>query len=90
MLSSRLGVWDVVGYDRQRDEDLAEDFVAYMGMHFPAESSAEDLAFHRGRVPYAPPGVDHAAERHRRDAERPAGRRPERLGQHQPAALSRR
>ncbi len=60
VLSSRLGVWDVVGYDRQRDEDLAEDFVAYMGMHFPAESSAEDLAFHRGRVPYAPPGVDHA------------------------------
>ncbi len=56
ILSSRLGVWDVVGYDRQRDEDLAEDFVAYMGMHFPAESSAEDLAFHRGRTPYAPPG----------------------------------
>jgi hypothetical protein len=57
VLSSRLGVWDVVGYDRQRDEDLAEDFVAYMGMHFPAESSAEDLAFHRGRVPYDPPGA---------------------------------
>jgi hypothetical protein len=56
ILSSRLGVWDVVGYDRQRDEDLAEDFVSYMGMHFPAESSAEDLAFHRGRAPYAPPG----------------------------------
>jgi hypothetical protein len=54
VLSSRLGVWDVVGYDRQRDEDLAEDFVSYMGMHFPAESSAEDLAFHRGRVPFAP------------------------------------
>jgi hypothetical protein len=61
VLSSRLGVWDVVGYDRQRDEDLAEDFVAYMGMHFPAESSAEDLAFHRGRVPYAPPGAQPAA-----------------------------
>ncbi len=58
ILSSRLGVWDVVGYDRQRDEDLAEDFVAYMGMHFPAESSAEDLAFHRGRAPYAPPGSE--------------------------------
>jgi hypothetical protein len=29
-----------------------------MGMHFPAESSAEDLDFHRGRVPYAPPGTD--------------------------------
>jgi hypothetical protein len=56
VLSSRLGVWDVVGYDRQRDEDLAEDFVGYMGMHFPAESSAEDLAYHRGRMPYAPPG----------------------------------
>jgi hypothetical protein len=58
VLSSRLGVWDAVGYDRQRDEDLAEDFVAYMGMHFPAESSAEDLAFHRGRVPFAPPGSE--------------------------------
>ncbi|HEY1691851.1 MAG TPA: hypothetical protein VGG39_06800 [Polyangiaceae bacterium] len=55
ILSSRLGVWDIVGYDRQRDEDLAEDFVAYMGMRFPAESSAEDLAYHRGRLPHAPP-----------------------------------
>jgi hypothetical protein len=63
ILSSRLGVWDVVGYDRQRDEDLAEDFVAYMGMHFPAESSAEDLAFHRGRAPYAPPGSGPGAGR---------------------------
>ncbi|HEY8090248.1 MAG TPA: hypothetical protein VIF09_20445 [Polyangiaceae bacterium] len=53
ILSSRLGVWDVVGYDRQRDEDLAEDFVTYMGMRFPAESSAEDLAYHRGRMPLA-------------------------------------
>jgi hypothetical protein len=58
VLSARLGVWDAVGYDRQRDEDLAEEFVAYMGMHFPAESSAEDLDFHRGRVPFAPPGSD--------------------------------
>jgi len=49
VLSARLGVWDIIGYDRQRDEDLAEAFVAYMGMHFPAESSADDLAFHRGR-----------------------------------------
>jgi hypothetical protein len=49
VLSSRLGVWDVIGYDRQHDEDLAEDFVAFMGMRFPAESSAEDLAYHRGR-----------------------------------------
>lgn len=56
VLSARLGVWDVLGYDRQRDEDLAEDFVAFMGMRFPAESSAEDLAFHRGRVPHAPDG----------------------------------
>jgi len=57
ILSSRLGVWDVVGYDRQRDEDLAEDFVAFMGMRFPAESSAEDLAFHRGRAPRPAPTV---------------------------------
>jgi len=49
VLSARLGVWDVIGYDRQRDEDLAEEFVSFMGMHFPAESSAEDLAFHRAR-----------------------------------------
>lgn len=46
VLSARLGVWEVLGYDRQRDEDLAEEFVTFMGMRFPAESSAEDLAFH--------------------------------------------
>jgi len=57
VLSSRLGVWDVVGYDRQRDEDLAEEFVTFMGMRFPAESSAEDLAYHRGRVPFGPAEV---------------------------------
>jgi hypothetical protein len=51
VLSARLGVWDIVGYDRKRDEDLAEQFVAFMGMHFPAESSADDLAFHRATVP---------------------------------------
>lgn len=50
VLSARLGVWDVIGYDRKWDEDLAEAFVAYMGMHFPAESSADDLAFHRRRT----------------------------------------
>jgi hypothetical protein len=51
VLSARLGVWDAIGYDRQHDEDLAEEFVGYMGMRFPAESSAEDLAYHRGRTP---------------------------------------
>jgi hypothetical protein len=60
VLSSRLGVWDVVGYDRQRDEDLAEEFVGFMGMRFPAESSAEDLAFHRGRTPRVAPHGDPA------------------------------
>jgi hypothetical protein len=50
VLSSRLGVWDAVGYDRQRDESLAEEFVAFMGVRFPAESSADDLAFHRDRA----------------------------------------
>jgi len=54
VLSARLGVWEALGYDRQRDEDLAEAFVEYMGMHFPAESSAEDLAYHRGHVPARP------------------------------------
>jgi hypothetical protein len=60
VLSSRLGVWDVLGYDRERDEDLAEDFVSFMGMRFPAESSAEDLALHRGRSPRARPAPDSA------------------------------
>jgi hypothetical protein len=50
VLSSRLGVWDAIGYDRQRDEDLAEAFVAFMGMRFPAESSADDLAYHHSRA----------------------------------------
>jgi hypothetical protein len=59
VLSARLGVWDVVGYDRQRDEDLAEEFVAFMGMHFPAESSAEDLAYHRSRANRAAPTMAH-------------------------------
>jgi hypothetical protein len=48
VLSSRLGVWSILGYDRQRDEDLAEDFVAFMGISFPVESSTRDLALHRG------------------------------------------
>jgi hypothetical protein len=51
VLSSRLGVWDVVGYDRQRDERLAEAFVAFMGLEAPVESSAQDLTFHGGRAP---------------------------------------
>jgi hypothetical protein len=55
VLSARLGVWDVVGYDRQRDEDLAEEFVAFMGIRYPPESSADDLAYHRGKLPFAPP-----------------------------------
>jgi hypothetical protein len=59
VLSARLGVWDIIGYDRKHDEELAEDFVAYMGMHFPAESSADDLAFHRQRMPLAIPAAGH-------------------------------
>jgi hypothetical protein len=50
VLSARLGVWEAVGYDRRKDEELAEHFVEFMGMHFPAESSAEDLAFHRAHA----------------------------------------
>jgi hypothetical protein len=74
VLSSRLGVWDVVGYDRQRDEDLAEEFVTYMGMRFPAESSAEDLAFHRGHAPRpaAPAPVAAAATHPAKPAVAPA------------------
>lgn len=48
VLSARLGVWDA-GYDSTRDEALAEEFVAYMGMTFPTESSFEDLEFHNAR-----------------------------------------
>jgi hypothetical protein len=55
VLSDQLGVWDAVAYDRQRDEDLAEAFVAYMGMSFPTDTSAEDLAFH-ARRPTTPSG----------------------------------
>jgi hypothetical protein len=47
VLSDAYGVWTVLPYDRQRDEDLAEAFVAFLGMTFPVESSAEDLALHR-------------------------------------------
>jgi hypothetical protein len=57
VLSARLGVWDVVGYDRDHDEDLAEEFVAFMGIHYPPESSADDLAYHRGRLPLEPAAV---------------------------------
>lgn len=60
VLSTHLGVWDLVGYDRQRDERLAEDFVAYMGMHFPTTDSADDLAFHRGRPARGSPRTEPA------------------------------
>jgi hypothetical protein len=60
VLCSRLGVWEVIGYSRQMDETLAEEFVSFMGIDFPAESSAEDLALHRAsgvgaRVVVQPP-----------------------------------
>jgi hypothetical protein len=47
VLSDRLGVWKVIPYERALDEDLAEQFVAFMGMNFPAESSSDDLTLHR-------------------------------------------
>jgi hypothetical protein len=47
VLSLRLGVWDVT-FDRERDELLAEQFVAFMGMQAPVESSSEDLDLHLG------------------------------------------
>jgi hypothetical protein len=49
VLSSHLGVWSVTPYDRQADERLAEEFVAFMGMTSPVESSSEDLALHHRR-----------------------------------------
>jgi hypothetical protein len=39
-------VWDSTSFDRDRDETLAEKFVAFMGIRFPVESSSEDLEFH--------------------------------------------
>jgi hypothetical protein len=57
VLSSHLGVWDAIGYDRRADEDLAEDFVAFMGMKFPADSSVEDLEHHRGSARAAGTGI---------------------------------
>jgi hypothetical protein len=55
VLSDAYGVWASVPYDRQHDEDLAEDFVAFLGMTFPVESSAEDLAAHRSGAVAARP-----------------------------------
>ncbi|MGH7435863.1 MAG: hypothetical protein ACRENE_09325 [Polyangiaceae bacterium] len=46
VLGMRLGVWSVVPYDRRLDEELAEQFVIFMGMTFPVESSSQDLALH--------------------------------------------
>jgi hypothetical protein len=48
VLNARLGVLQWI--DRQRDEELAEEFVAYLGITFSTESSSEDLAFHEGRM----------------------------------------
>jgi hypothetical protein len=50
VLSWHLGVWDVVPFDRIRDEELADDFVAYTGLSCPVESSSEDLDFRMGLV----------------------------------------
>jgi hypothetical protein len=51
VLSARLGVWDIVGYERDADEKLAEEFVGFMGFDYPTESSADDLAYHRVQAP---------------------------------------
>lgn len=45
VMSARLGAF----IDRRRDEELAEEFVAYLGITFATESSSDDLAFHEGR-----------------------------------------
>jgi hypothetical protein len=45
VMSARLGAF----IDRRRDEELAEEFVAYLGITFVTESSSDDLAFHEGR-----------------------------------------
>jgi hypothetical protein len=61
ILSARLGVWDVVGYDVQRDEALAEEFVTFMGITSPPQSSAEDLKFHRATLAPPTPSVPASA-----------------------------
>jgi hypothetical protein len=58
VLSSRLGVWDSASFDRDRDEALAEKFVAFMGIRFPVESSSEDLEFHLAPIEHHRPNVD--------------------------------
>jgi hypothetical protein len=50
VLATHLGVWDARSFDRDRDESLAEKFVAFMGIQFPVESSSEDLEFHFGAL----------------------------------------
>jgi hypothetical protein len=50
VLNARLGVWEDAPYNRDRDEELAEQFVDFMGLDFPTESCADDLAFHRGLI----------------------------------------
>jgi hypothetical protein len=47
VLNSRLGVLPYI--DRRRDEELAEEFVGFLGITFSTESSSDDLAFHEGR-----------------------------------------
>jgi hypothetical protein len=49
VLSTHLGVWDAASFDRDRDERLADQFVSFMGLQFPVESSSEDLEFHLRR-----------------------------------------
>jgi hypothetical protein len=48
VLNARLGA--LASIDRRRDEELAEEFVAFLGITFSTETSSDDLAFHEGRM----------------------------------------
>lgn len=47
VLNARLGVLDLIGNQRSKDEELAEDYVTFLGFDFPTESSSDDLAMRK-------------------------------------------
>lgn len=50
VLNAQLGVWEAMGeHDRDLDERLAEEWVGWLGIRFPTESSSDDYALHAHR-----------------------------------------
>jgi hypothetical protein len=63
VMNARLGVVDYT--DRDRDEALAEEFVAFLGIDLPTESSWEDLEHHKAKPrPGSPADSSRTAKRH--------------------------